>query len=101
MPGQMIVFLKEPKNVTAFEGESAFFPCTFEGINVAPRWRINNQVLVTSALPRGYSYNRSGLVISSVDLSLNMTSYSCFFSVFRGGGFMDIESTHIKKFWGF
>ena len=88
-----IDFLKEPNNVTVFEGNAAFFPCTFVGINVAPRWRINNEMFVTSALPRGYSYNRSGLVISSVDLSLNMTSYSCFFSVYQGGRFMDIEST--------
>ena len=88
-----IVFLQEPKNVTVFEGMNAFFACTYEGTNVVPRWRINNQIFVASALPRGHSYNRSGLVISSVDLSLNMTSYSCFFTVLQGGQLIDIEST--------
>ena len=91
MQGQ-IVFLQEPKNITVFEGISAFFACTYEGIDVAPRWRINNQTFVANALPDGHSYNRSGLVVSSVDLSLNMTSYCCFLSVIQGGGFVKIES---------
>ena len=92
MQGQ-IVFLQQPKNVTVFEGITTFFACTYGGINVVPRWRINNEVFVASALPRGHSYHRSGLVISSVDLSLNMTSYSCFFTVYQGGRLMDVEST--------
>ena len=44
--------------------------------------------------PQDIHTNVSGLVISNVDLSLNMNSYSCFFSSHIGGGqFMDIEST--------
>ena len=93
MPGQ-IVFLQEPKNVTVAEGMVAFFACTYTGTTGVPVWRISNNVFVISALPPRHSYNGSGLVISSVDLSLNMNSYSCFFNVYaRGGQLKKIEST--------
>ena len=91
LPGQ-IVFLQEPKNITVLDGMDAFFACTYEGINGVPSWRITNQIFVTNALPPRYSYNGSGLVVNSVDLSLNMTSYSCFFTVYQGG-LRDIDST--------
>ena len=88
------MFLQEPKNVTVSEGLNAFFACTYNGTSRVPVWRIANEVFVTSALPPRHSYNGFGLVVSRVELSLNMTSYSCFFSVYIGGGeFMDIEST--------
>ena len=94
MPSGQIVFLQEPKNVTVLEGADAFFACTYHGTTGVPVWRIANDVFVASALPARHSYNGSGLVISNVDLSLNMNSYSCFFSIHIGGGqFMDIEST--------
>ena len=92
-PGQ-IVFLQEPKNVTVSEGADAFFACIYHGTTGVPVWRIANDVFVASALPPRHSYNGSGLVISNVDFSQNMNSYSCFFNVHIGGGqFMDIEST--------
>ena len=86
-------YLQQPKNVTVFEGMDAFFACSYIGINAVPRWRITNQIFVSGALPPRYSYNGSGLVISSVDSSLNMTSYSCFFSVYQEGRFINIQST--------
>ena len=88
-----IVFLQEPKNVTVAEMTDAFFACSFHGTSEVPSWRISNNDFVTSALPTRHSYNGSGLVISSVDFSLNMTSYACFFSVYVGRGqFEEIES---------
>ena len=93
MLGQ-IVFLQEPNNVTVVEGMDAFFPCTYHGTSGVPDWRIANNDFVISTLPHKHSYNGSGLVVSNVDLSLNMNSYSCFFSVYQGEGkFMEIEST--------
>ena len=92
MPGQ-IVFLQEPKNVTVAEGMDAFFACTYLGTSGVPVWRIANHEFVASTLPPRHSYNGSGLVVTNVDWSLNMNSYSCFFSVYQGGKFMDIEST--------
>ena len=93
MLGQ-IVFSQEPKNVTVFEGMDAFFPCTYHGTSGIPTWRITNTSFATSALPPRHSYNGSGLVVSSVNLSLNMSSYSCFFSVYVGGGqFVDVNSS--------
>ena len=87
------MFLQEPKNVTVAERTDAFFACSYRGTSGVPSWRINNTVFVISALPPKHSYNGSGLVVSSVDLSLNMTSYTCFFSVYIGGGeFEDIQS---------
>ena len=86
--------LQEPKNVTVFEGMDAFFPCYYHGTSGIPTWRIANHEFATSALPPRYFYNGSGLVVSNVDLSLNMTSYSCFFIVYgTEGQFVDIEST--------
>ena len=88
-----IVFLQEPKNVTVAERMDAFFACSYRGTSEVPAWRISNNEFVTSALPERHSYNGSGLVITSVDLSLNMTSYACFFSVYVGRGqFEEIES---------
>ena len=89
-----IMFLQEPKNMTVSEGMDAFFACTSNDTSGVPTWRIANHEFATSALPPRYFYNGSGLVVSSVDLSLNMTSYSCFFIVYvTEGQFVDIEST--------
>ena len=72
----------------------AYFACTSNDTNGVPTWKIANHVFASSALPPRYSYNGSGLVISNVDLSLNTTSYSCFFIVYvTEGQFVDIEST--------
>ena len=88
------MFLQEPKNMTVSEGMDAFFACTSNDTSGVPTWRIANHEFATSALPPRYFYNGSGLVVSSVDLSLNMTSYSCFFIVYvTEGQFVDIEST--------
>ena len=89
-----IFFSQEPKNVTVFEGMDAFFPCSYHGTSGIPTWRIGKTSFTTSALPPKHLYNGSGLVVSSADLSLNMNSYSCFFSVYVGEGqFMDINSS--------
>jgi len=87
------VFLQHPKNVTVVESMDAFFACSFQGTSGVPSWKIAHEVFVTSALPPKHSYNGSGLVVSIVDISLNMTSYACFFSVYIGQGrFQDFES---------
>ena len=91
MPGR-IVFIQQPKNVTVSEGTDAFFPCSYRGTSGVPAWRINNDDFVTSALPPRHSYNGSGLVVSNVDLSVNRNSYTCFFTVYINGQFMDIKS---------
>ena len=91
MTGQ-IIFLQEPRNVTVTEGVDAFFPCTYYGTNRSPHWKINSSIYSISDLPPRHLYNGSGLVISNVDLSLNMTSYSCFIEVIARGEFIDIES---------
>ena len=89
-----IMFLEEPRNVTVSEGTDAFFACTSNDTSGVPTWRIANHEFATSALPPRYFYNGSGLVVSSVDLSLNMTSYSCFYIVYVTEGlFVDIKST--------
>ena len=91
IPGR-IVFIQQPQNVTVSEGADAFFPCSYLGTSGVPSWKINNKVFVTSPLPSRHLYNGSGLVVSNVDLSLNMSSYSCFFTVYINGEFMDIKS---------
>ena len=87
------MFLQEPKNVTVVESTDAFFACSYTGTSDVPSWKIAGIIFVTSALPPKHSYNGSGLVVSNVDLSLNMSSYACFFSEYIGRGrFRDIES---------
>ena len=89
-----IMFLQEPRNVTVSEGADAFFPCTYHGTTGVPDWRISNNVFVTSVLPPRHSYNGSGLLVRNVDLSLNVTPYTCLFTVFvEGGQISDIESS--------
>ena len=68
------MFLQEPKNVTVAERMDAFFAYSYRGTSGVPSWRINDTVFVISALPPKHSYNGSGLVVNSVDLSLNMTT---------------------------
>ena len=88
------MFLQEPKNVTVIERMDAFFACSYRGTSGVPAWKIARETFVTNSLPPKHSYNGSGLVVSSVDLSMNMTSYACFFSVYIGRGqFGDIESS--------
>ena len=102
-----IEFLEEPRNVTVVERTDAFFACSYRGIRGVPSWRIDNIPFVISTLPPKHSYNGSGLVVSNVDLSLNMTSYACFFTVHIGRGqfkaiqsetgFLIIAGIHCKK----
>ena len=83
-------------NVTVSEGMNAFFPCYYRGTTAAPTWRINSRTFHNNCLPPKHSYNVSahGLAVSNVDLSLNMNSYSCYFSVYAGGGqFTNFESS--------
>ena len=91
VPGH-IMFLQQPRNVTVPEGADAFFACTYNGTTGVPDWKISNNVYVT--LPPRHSYNGTGLVVRNVDLSQNVTPYSCFFTVYiEGGQLIDIEST--------
>ena len=87
------MFLQEPKNVTVAERMDAFFAYSYRGTSGVPSWRINDTVFVISALPPKHSYNGSGLVVNSVDLSLNMTSYTCFFS-----GTLQLEEESLRTF---
>ena len=67
--------------MTVVERLDAFFACSYRGTNGVPSWKIAKNTFVIRN-----SCNRSGLVVSSMDLSLNMTSYACFFSVYIGSG---------------
>ena len=91
-----VVFLQEPMNVTVSEGMNAFFPCYYHGTTAAPTWRINSRTFHNNRLPPKHSYDVSahGLAVSNVDLSMNMNSYSCYFSMYVGGGqFRNFESS--------
>ena len=92
LPGQ-ITISREPNNVTVTEGMDAFFACTYVGTSGVPSWRIANHVFAINALPPRHLFNGSGLIVSNVDMSMNMTSYSCLFSVYIGEGrFRTMES---------
>ena len=87
-----IVFIREPMNVTVSEGMDSYFPCSYNGTNRSPVWKINNHTYFINSLPIKTSYNGSVLTVRDVDLSLNNTSYFCFITTLIRGTFKKSES---------
>ena len=79
-------------NVTVSEGMDAYFPCSYNGTNRSPTWKINNHTYFINNLPMKTSYNGSVLTVSNVDLSLNNTSYYCYITILKRGNVKKIES---------
>ena len=80
--GADVTFIKEPHDITVYEGEDVFIPCDYTGILSTPSWIIttpngNHMDTPSSWLPWKHVYNGSGIIINNVDLKLNMTTYKC------------------------
>ena len=85
--GQNVVFVREPQDTKAVSGNDAFFPCTYTGTRGAPHWSVNQtRAYPVSALPSGHSHNDTGLIVHSVDISMNATKYQCCFEFHVGQG---------------
>ena len=85
--GQNVVFVREPQDTKAVSGNDAFFPCTYTGTRVVPHWSVNQtRAYPVSALPSGHSHNDTGLIVHSVDISMNATEYQCCFEFHVGQG---------------
>lgn len=76
-------FIAQPHDVYVVVGEDAFFPCAYNGSNIAPSWNINGKRVSSSdiELPK-HSYNGTGLIVQNTDLSHHLWRYSCFFTVY-------------------
>ena len=77
-----VIFIEEPHDIVAYEGEDAFMHCDYSGVSSIPTWMITTsngtQIITSSAeLPQSHFYNGSGIVIRKVDRIQNMTSYRC------------------------
>ena len=79
-------WIREPRNVTAVVGSDVFFPCEYSGVTAQPLWRRDGVTFDPQHdPPPKHSPNETGLVISDVDVSMNMTRYSCFLDLFLRG----------------
>ena len=88
--GQNVVFLREPQDTKAVSGNDAFFPCTYTGTGGVPHWLVNQtRTYPVSALPPRHDHNGTGLIIHSVDISMNGTKYMCCFEVHVGLGVIE------------
>ena len=81
-----------PQNTTAFEGDSVLFGCIYTGTSSSPYWKIAGTTYSTNLLPRGYTSTADGIFIASVETAMNNTQYICFFTVYVGGQFVNLES---------
>ena len=86
----VITYVEQPANVSAVVMGQAYFPCRYTGTNKVPEWNIidsNGLAMQYTAttLPSFHFYNGTGLLITKVDASLNLTTYSCFFDLDRAG----------------
>ena len=75
-----INFLREPTDISVYEGESAKFDCSFTGSDEVPFWGINGTYYDYSELPPGYTISQSdfSLTIVNVNIAMNRTSLNCF-----------------------
>lgn len=68
-----------PQDETVQEGESASFPCFYNGTNDIPIWYIKGFSYSTQGLPERHSYYNKTLSIHDVQASDNGTTYRCGF----------------------
>jgi hypothetical protein len=78
-------WIRQPRNITAAMGFDVFMPCEYTGVRSSgPLWRRNGETFTRHDPPLLHSVNGSGLIISDVNLSMNMSWYSCFLDLFTG-----------------
>ena len=82
--GQNVVFIRQPQDTQADVRKNAFFPCTYRGLRRPrpPFWVVNQTRYPVGALPTGLTFNRTGLTVHNVDISMNGTRYKCCFEFF-------------------
>ena len=86
----VVTFLEQPTNISAVIKGQAYFPCRYTGTNKVPAWNIINtnreaSQYTATTLPPFHYFNGTGLLITRVTESLNLTTYSCFFELNRAG----------------
>ena len=73
-------FISEPNNQCVAEEETAYFPCTYTGTSLRPKWRINENEYTISTLPLFHFFDGMGLLVTRISISMNMSQYTCFFN---------------------
>ena len=84
-----------PRNITRGEGsERELIPCLSYPVQATPFWKINDTIYYYSDVPPPLKVSRSGreIIITTVDLSLNNTSFQCFIPSSSGN---DLTSSSI------
>lgn len=89
----IIEIVANPENATVFAGESAYFRCIYAGTPSLPSWRIDGINYTPSTLPHGYYSTQDGLYLDKAMVDMNNTEHVCYFTIFSGGQFTDLEST--------
>ena len=72
-----------PKTVFVQVGETARFDCQFTGGVAVPRWKINNEIPISSSRlqsPYEYSIRTQQLIVNNVKVSMNNYTFQCLFN---------------------
>ena len=74
-----ITFTDHPQDNCVYEGEDAYFQCGYTGTRTRPSWLINGMARSSTSLPLRHMLNRTGLIVTNVDTTMNNWTYACFF----------------------
>ena len=77
IPAGGVRIIEGPEDTSVIEGSAAEFPCFFVGTSNIPLWKINNTVYSIDELPSEHFYRNQTLLVTNVNLSLNLTKYQC------------------------
>ena len=81
-----MVFFQQPEDTEAVIGNTAYFPCTYNGTRGVPFWVVNESYAYpVNTLPPNHRYNGSGLIVYNVDIWMNGTKYQCCFQHLEQG----------------
>lgn len=77
-----VSFTSQPQNVTVINGGDAYFPCTYNGTDALPHWRIAGRNYSLRKLPSWHTHDSTGLTVTRVNSSMHMWSYTCYVLTF-------------------
>ena len=77
-----IVFTAHPQDNCVRENENAYFRCEYIGTSSRPNWMINGEQVLASSLPPKHFLNKTGMIVTSVNRTMNNWTYACFFLIF-------------------
>ena len=79
--GTAISITLGPADTNTTEGSTVTCDCIYNGTEDLPLWRINDVLHSSSALPAGYTANKTGLYFQAHE-ELHLSTYQCLFGFY-------------------